>query len=96
MVEIITLKEFQKFEKQVFDELQELKDLVSNRGLNRKWIKSSDIKVLLGVSHGKLQAMRDNREIPYSVIGGTIFYNIDEVNNALERRMITKDKRKVY
>lgn len=96
MAEIITLKEFQEFEKQIFEELQELKDLVGHAGLNRKWIKSSDIKAMLGVSHGKLQAMRDNREIPYSVIGGTIFYNIEEVNKALERRMITKDKRRVY
>ncbi len=56
----------------------------------KKWIKSVEVKKLLDVSHGKLQAMRDSKIISFTRIGGTIYYNLDDI----ERMMAEKNNRK--
>ncbi|WAC41635.1 helix-turn-helix domain-containing protein [Pedobacter sp. SL55] len=50
----------------------------------KKWIKSVDVKKLLNISHGKLQTMRNSKLISYTRIGGTLYYNVDEIQRMLE------------
>ena len=50
----------------------------------KKWVKSVDVKKLLNVSHGKLQAMRNSKMIAFTRIGGTIYYNVDDIQRMLE------------
>jgi hypothetical protein len=51
-----------------------------------KWLKSYQVQRLLGISSGTLQTLRINGTIPYSKIGGTIFYNEEEIMNVLKSR----------
>jgi hypothetical protein len=51
-----------------------------------KWLKSYQVKKLLGISIGTLQNLRNNGTLPYSKIGGTIYYNSDEINKLLHER----------
>lgn len=48
-----------------------------------KWLKSYQVKKLLGISIGTLQNLRNNGTLPYSKIGGTIYYSSDEINKLL-------------
>lgn len=69
--------------------VNELKQVL-NRGQMpniKKWIKSADVKKLLNVSHGKLQTMRNSKTIAFTRIGGTIYYDIEDI-----QRMMEKDK----
>lgn len=50
----------------------------------KKWIKSVEVKKLLGISHGKLQTMRNSKTISFTRIGGTIYYNLDDIQKMLE------------
>lgn len=50
----------------------------------KKWIKSVEVKKLLDISHGKLQTMRNSRTISFTRIGGTIYYNLDDIQKMLE------------
>lgn len=45
----------------------------------RQWIKSSEVRKLLGISPGTLQNMRLKGDIPFKKIGGLIFYNYDDI-----------------
>ncbi|MBN9293612.1 MAG: helix-turn-helix domain-containing protein [Flavobacteriia bacterium] len=50
----------------------------------KKWIKSAEVKKLLNVSHGKLQMMRNNKTISFTRIGGTLYYNVEDIERMLE------------
>lgn len=67
--------------------VEELKSLVKQGQTPnlRKWVKSVDVKKLLNVSHGKLQTMRNSRMIDFTKIGGTIYYNMDDIQRMLEK-----------
>lgn len=52
----------------------------------KKWIKSTEVKKMLNLSHGTLQMMRKTKTINFSRIGGTIYYNVDDIQRMLEER----------
>lgn len=84
MAEIVTLEKFNDFESRIFKELEELKQtsITENR-----WLKSGDVKNLLGISHGKLQDLRDRGLIPFTKLGGVIFYDKKEIEKMLLKGM---------
>ena len=45
----------------------------------KKWLKSSAARKLIGVSPGKLQAIRESGMLPYTKIGGNIYYDQDDL-----------------
>lgn len=90
MAEIVTLDKFNDFENRIFKELQELRD--SSYSNEDRWLKSNDVKELLGISHGKLQDLRDRGLIPFTKLGGVIFYDRIEIEKTLLKGM-NKNKR---
>ncbi|QES88489.1 helix-turn-helix domain-containing protein [Rhizosphaericola mali] len=54
--------------------------------IEKEWIKSNEIKKMLGISHGTLQTLRNNGSIPFSKIGGVIFYSKEELNKILKQK----------
>lgn len=68
------------------DLIREIKDLMKEgmAGPNKKWLKSSEVKKLLGISTGTLQNLRVNGTLSHSKIGGTAYYNYDEIAKLLK------------
>lgn len=84
MAEIVTLEKFNDFEDRIFKELEELRQTSTTEN---RWLKSSDVKDLLGISHGKLQDLRDRGLIPFTKLGGVIFYDKREIEKILLKGM---------
>ena len=51
----------------------------------RQWLKSHQVQRMLGISPGTLQTLRINGTIPFSKVGGSIFYSADDVQKVLEK-----------
>jgi hypothetical protein len=51
---------------------------------NDVWLKTHDILKLLDISEGTLQTLRIKKTIPYSKIGGILFYNKRKIMELLE------------
>jgi hypothetical protein len=49
----------------------------------KKWLKSEDVKKLLGISGGTLHTLRNNGTIPFSRVGRIIFYDVEEIHRLL-------------
>ena len=80
--EIITLEDLQKFRLQL---LEDLRTLVQQPNQSQKqWLKSSEVRKMLGISHGTLQNLRINGTIPYRKLGGLMFYKYDDIIDVLE------------
>ena len=50
----------------------------------KKWLKSSEVRKLLGISTGTLQNLRINGLLSYSKVGGIMFYDYEEIQKLLQ------------
>lgn len=80
--EILTLEDLQVFKKEILQEMKSLFEGKSN-GNTKKWLKSIEVREMLGISPGTLQNLRINGTLPYSKMGGMIFYDNDEIQRIL-------------
>ncbi|WP_222165866.1 helix-turn-helix domain-containing protein [Edaphocola aurantiacus] len=75
-----------------YEDLIALKDAILseirllNKHQTRKWIKSKDVRKLLNISAGTLQTMRNNKEIPFTRVGGVIYYDPEEIDQYLRTK----------
>jgi hypothetical protein len=51
----------------------------------QKWLKSNQVRKMLLVSPGTLQNLRINGTLPYTKIGGVIFYDYEDIKKMLEK-----------
>ena len=90
--QIITKEDLDQFGIEL---LSELKNLLSrqNKPAQKKWLKSYEVRKLLSISHGTLQNMRVNGVLPYTKVGGIIFYDNDDIQNMLMENHSSNDRR---
>ncbi|MBO9202039.1 MULTISPECIES: helix-turn-helix domain-containing protein [Niastella] len=82
--QLVTLADLEAFKTSLLVTIRQI--LTENKGQTTKWLKSYQVKKLLGVSTGTLQNLRNNGTLPYSKIGGTIYYSSDEINKLLQEK----------
>ena len=82
-VEIITREDLQLFRSQL---LEDLRQLLSKRPqqTQKLVLKSAEVRRLLQVSPSTLQALRINGTLPFTRIGGTIYYRSEDIERLLE------------
>ncbi|GAB1446427.1 helix-turn-helix domain-containing protein [Flammeovirgaceae bacterium] len=80
---IVTLEDLHDFKQELLTEIQKL---LSRRQTTpaRKWLKSHEVRRLLTVSPGTLQNLRVNGTLPFTKIGGVIFYDYDDIQKMIE------------
>lgn len=80
---IITPEDLNEFKNEL---LENIKSLITHQTgrVSKKWIKSPEVKKFLGISNGTLQNLRINGTIPYTKVGGVIFYDLQEIEKVLE------------
>ncbi len=82
-VEIITKEDLKNFKSELVQELKELFSAAPDT--QKQWLKSPEVRKLLGISAGTLQHLRVIGTLPYTKIGGTIYYKYEEVLQMLEK-----------
>ncbi|MBK8850429.1 MAG: helix-turn-helix domain-containing protein [Saprospiraceae bacterium] len=88
---ILTTDDLREFKLEL---LQEIKKLISSSNLSpnpeaKRFLKSSEVQELLNLSPTSLQNLRNARELPFSKVNGTFFY---DWNDIIE--LIAQNKRK--
>lgn len=83
---IITTDDLREFKMEL---LEEIKELFNAKGSNsKKWLKSTDVMKMLKISPGTLQNLRSNGTIPYTKIGGLIYYDAGEIERVMEENRV--------
>jgi len=82
--QLLTVGDLETFKN---DLIQEFKSLLkeTTSATPKKWLKSSEVKKLLGISTGTLQNLRMNGSLSFSKVGGIIFYDYSEIVKLLKR-----------
>jgi hypothetical protein len=81
--QLVTLEDLEEFKKGLLISIQAMLSHYTT-AQPKKWLKSYEVKKMLGISHGTLQRLRNNGILPFSRIGGIIYYDLNEVNKVLE------------
>ena len=84
---IITTEDLKDFKKELLSDIQ---DLLSTqlKGVNKKWLKSTEVMEMLKISPGTLQSFRVNGTLPFTKIGGIIYYEATEIQEVLTTNKI--------
>ncbi len=92
--EIITPDDLEQFKWELLDLIKQWLDKKVDKPVppkeERKWIKSHQVQRMLGISPGTLQNLRVNGTIPYSKVGGVLFYDKQQIERILEQNMRNK------
>lgn len=84
-VELITREDLDRFKKELFEELSKQSPYTRKKTeQQREWIKSYQVRELLGISAGTLQNLRINGTLPYRKIGGLMYYRYNDIRRLLE------------
>jgi hypothetical protein len=82
--QLLTIEDLEEFKNNLLKELRTLlKELSGQPG--RKWLKSFEVKKLLGISPGTLQNLRINGTLPFTKIGGVILYDYEDIQSMLNK-----------
>ncbi|WP_103864826.1 helix-turn-helix domain-containing protein [Aquimarina sp. I32.4] len=84
---IITTDDLREFKLELLDDIKELLTHLTNSNL-KKYLKSSEVMDLLQVSPGTLQNLRINGTLPYTKVGGIIYYAADEIQKVMSENRI--------
>jgi len=70
------------------DLLQAIKAMLQSNSPQpaKQWLKSYEVLKLLNISKGTLQTLRKNETLPFTRVGGLIYYDSDEINRLLSRQ----------
>jgi hypothetical protein len=81
-VELITKDDLLKFKQDLFTELKQI--LQGHTSEQKQWLKSYEVREMLGISRGTLQTLRTNGTLTATKIGGLMFYSYDDINKLLQ------------
>ena len=85
--QIVTTEDIHVFKSEL---VEEFKKLLRQNGIQpvKKWLKSSEIRKLLSISPGTLQNMRINGTLPFTKIGGVIYYDHEDIQKMLQSNKV--------
>lgn len=83
-VELITKEDLDNFKDEIIREIRGNRYLKGKQGEQpREWLKSYEVRKLLGISAGTLQNLRLNGSLPYTKIGGLMYYKYGDIQKLM-------------
>ncbi len=84
---IITTDDLRDFKMELLQDIRKLLTKQTSGNLKR-YLKSSEVMELLQLSPGTLQNLRINGTLPYSKVGGIIYYDSEEIHKLMNKNRI--------
>lgn len=82
---ILTIDDLQALKRELVEEIRNL--LTQRQGTApTRWLKSHQVRRMLTISPGTLQHLRRNGTLPFTKIGGVLFYEASDIENMLQHR----------
>ncbi len=83
-IEILTKNDLIEFKSELLNELKSFMGKTKSSTPQKEWLKSHEVRKLLGISPGTLQSMQVNEVITYSKVGGIFFHSYADICKLLE------------
>jgi hypothetical protein len=82
VAELITSEDLKLFKSELLDDIKKLLSNGTNAS-QKKWLKSPEVRKLLNISPGTIQNLRINGTLPYTKIGGVLYYDYEDIQKLL-------------
>ncbi|RAV99660.1 helix-turn-helix domain-containing protein [Pseudochryseolinea flava] len=83
--QLITIGDLESFRISLLEDLKSLMTPTTSHA-NKQWLRSAEVRKMLGISHGTLQTLRINRTLPFTKIGGIVYYRYEDIDNLLNNQ----------
>lgn len=91
--QIVTTDDLQILKNELISEIKALLEIGgTTEKKETKWIKSPQVRRILNISPGSLQHLRITGVIPYTKMGGTLYYDYDDIQKILNDGKTTHKK----
>lgn len=80
--QIITTDDLREFKLELLEEIERLLKKTAGQP-SKRWLKSYEVRKLLGISPGTLQNLRINGSLPFTKVGGVMFYDYQDIQKML-------------
>jgi hypothetical protein len=87
--QILTSDDLREFKIELLDDMKRLLKEAIGQPV-KKWLKSYEVRKILNISPGTLQNLRINGTLPYTKIGGVIYYDYADIQEMLQSRKHTQ------
>lgn len=88
---MVTLEDLEGLKSELLDSMEKLIRIKFRDHKVKRWMKSAEVRKLLGFSHGKLQSIRPSGIFPYAQIGGNIYYGPEDLAKLFNDRKQIND-----
>jgi hypothetical protein len=85
---IITVEDLKEFKIELLEQIKKIVESQNTASI-KKWLKSTEVRKLLNISPGTLQNLRINGTLAYTKIGGTIYYENQDIDKLLEHNKVS-------
>ncbi len=84
---VLTTEDLQEFKTELLHEIEEL--IQKQSGFKtKKWLRSPEVREMLDISSGTLQNLRINGTLPYTKMGGVLYYDYEDILKVLSANRI--------
>lgn len=84
---IVTTEDLREFKKEILEEIKQMLPKQPSGNLKR-FLKSSEVMELLQVSPGTLQNLRINGTLPFTKVGGILYYDSEEIEKIMVQNRV--------
>jgi len=83
--QLVTIKDLEEFRTKMVMDIKMMLEGHLNK-TSKRWLKSYEVRKMLGISAGTLQTLRNNGKIPFTKIGGLTYYDAAQLDQILASR----------
>lgn len=80
--QLVTIKDMEDFRVKLLMDIKMMLEGHLNK-TTKRWLKSNEVKKMLGISSGTLQTLRNNSKIPFTKMGGLTYYDAAQIDQLL-------------
>ena len=85
---IIITDDLREFKMELIEEFKSILSQQQSQVTLKRYLKSSEVMDLLQISPGTLQNLRINGTLPYTKIGGIIYYDAQEIQQIMNENRV--------
>lgn len=85
---IVTTEDLIDFKRELLEDIKAIVREDANKVRAEHWLRSAEVRDMLGISPGTLQNLRINGTLPYSKVGGIVYYPSEGIRQVLEENLV--------
>jgi len=82
-IDLITKEDLADFKMQLIEEIRTL--LQPQKNMQKKWLRSAEVRKMLNISPGTLQNLRINGMLPFTKVGSIAYYEVTDIEKMMQK-----------